>query len=98
MRRIRAELVQSVTPPFAWRVRLPTYTMIRADYANGRAVVEIPDDDFPDTDDVPGGPGYVDDDGVPMLVRLSALRRAAWHARLRQRYRSALAPMDASIL
>lgn len=86
--RIRVPLLGTGVPGDAWRVSLPTYSMVDMDVARGIAVVDLPDADVP-TDGLlraalaVGGADLTAPNQAPMVAAF----RNQWAAHLDNRYR-----------
>lgn len=68
------------------RVMMPTCRVIDVDYANKRAIVDLPLEDAPDDVDAPGSPNVPLVNGLPVVTRLTPAQRLRWRARLARRW------------
>lgn len=97
MRAVSVTMVKFETDPDSWRVNLPTYNMVEADYANGRAIVTVPDADFPATSLTEGGEGFAPIGEFNVLTSQSPEELAAWKNVLNRRYRWPLSRLDVAV-
>jgi hypothetical protein len=98
MRGLCVTLDQFEDEPPAWRVNLPSYIIIEENYPDGKAIIEVPDADFPVTSIAEGQPGFEQIGERFVLTQQTELEKSAWLAKLNRRYRWPLARMVVSVV
>lgn len=86
--RIRARLFGTGTQDDPFTVKFLNHTMVDVDYANMRAIIDIPDRDSPDDVPDPASPLWQQFNGRRVLIGLTPAQRLAWVAKLRRRYKN----------
>lgn len=84
--RVRIRMIGAGTTDDPFRVNLPVYNMIDADYATGLATVDIPEKYGPPIAPVPGSEAAPIIGKVPTIVRLSPGELEAWQEKLSKQY------------
>jgi hypothetical protein len=85
--RIRVPLLAPTVEKPYHHVALPTKIILATDYANGRALVEVPMDDLPDHPGLRAALAAVQDNAAPDQAPIGAILRNLWRDHLADRYR-----------